>query len=333
MTMVCVYLAGNIFQIVLILLVSALFFHSCKKGKTIESSDSTAQSSFNYYGLFWGYITMSVLGNGFLTAHAMIILKLHLTSGVFKLIAAGWIVLAQLVFAGTASLVVAIYYGRKMNFTIPSIFLLPLVVLCCNRAKETNKKIVQCLSIWSLLMFLMHVCCRASFMFLALLARPPVVISTSLLYIFAAFYFVHLLAILFTFAKAKKKQQRKKYVPSIVIDVAQTLALVVVFAAAICFGSVIGFAGVLANYGTIMNSPYSMLSTLITPLALAGLGWAMRKFSSQWLKTVTSPNAAEEAEMVPLLQELNQKARVNAEVGGEQVLQARKSTLMGWLMQ
>ena len=331
-TMVTVYSVGNTLQIVLILLVSAVFLHKYKKESVIESSDNTTQSSCDNYGLFWGLVTMSLLGNAILTAHATIIAELLVKSDKTEHIVTGWLVLAQLVFAIVASLLVAIYHGRKLSFSIPSIFLLPFAPLCCNHANERSKKIVQCLSIWSLLLFILHVCCRASFIFLALLARPPVVISTALLYILAAFYSVHLLAILFTFAKSRKKHQKKTYVYSLLIDLAQTVAVMVVFAAAICFGSVIGFAGVLANYGTIMNNPYSMLSTLITPLALAGFGWALRKVGAEWLRSVTSPNAAEQAEIVPLLQEPKQKASVITKVGGEQVLQI-KSTLTGWLRQ
>ena len=327
--MVCVYLVGNIFQIVLILLVSMLFIHKCnKKGSAIESGDNIAQA-FDNYGLFWGLVTMSALGNICMTAHGICIVYLHLKSGVFQLMATGWMVLAQLVFGIIASLMFAVYHGRKLNFSIPSVFLLPFICFSCSHTTDTSKKIVQCLSIWSLLLFILHVCCRASFIFLALLARPAIVISTTLLYIFAAFYSVHLLAILFTFTKVRKRQQRKTYIHSIVTNLAQTVAVMVVFAAAICFGSVIGFAGVLANYGTIMNNPYSMLSTLIMPLTLAGMGWALRKVGAEWLRS-QSPNAAEQAEMVPLLQETKQRECVYVKVGGEQVLQMEKST-MEWL--
>ena len=329
-TMVCFYIVGTTLLIILILLGSGLFLHKCKKESIMDNGDSTAECSHDNYGLLWGLVTMSLLGNVLLTAHGIYIVYLHLTSGVFKLIAAGWMMLGQMVFEIIASLTVGIYYGRKLNFMVPSIFLLPVTFICCCHAKETSKKIVQCLSIWSLLMFILHVCYRASFLFLALLARPPVVISTALLIIFAAFYFVHLLAILFTFTKVRKRQQRKRYVYSLLIDLVQTVAVMVVFATAICFGSVIGFVGMLANYGTIMNNPYSMLSTLITPLALAGFGWALRKVGAEWLRSVTSPNTAEQDEIVPLLQEPKQRVSVNPKAGGDQM---RKSTLMSCLMQ
>ena len=320
-------MTGSTLQIVVMLLLCAHFLHNCKKG-----SNNTVLSSFNNYGLFWGCVTVSFLGNVLLTAHGIIITHLHLTSGVPKLIAGGWITLAQLVFATIASLLIAIYYGRNLNFMIAFVFLLPFAILCCNHTKEAGKKIVQCLSIWSLLMFILHVSSRASYMFLALLARPPVVISTVLVYIFATFYLVHFLAIIFTFSKAKKQQQRKTNLPSVLTDLAQALILMVIFAAAVCFGSLIGFAGLMANYGTIMNSPYSMFSTLISQLALGGLSWVLRKISLLWLRSVTCPNAAEQAEMTPLLQEQMQKSE-SAEVDSKQVLQLKFPTLVRWLMQ
>ena len=131
-------MTGSTLQIVVMLLLCAHFLHNCKKG-----SNNTVLSSFNNYGLFWGCVTVSFLGNVLLTAHGIIITHLHLTSGVPKLIAGGWITLAQLVFATIASLLIAIYYGRNLNFMIPFVFLLPFAILCCNHTKEAGKKIVS----------------------------------------------------------------------------------------------------------------------------------------------------------------------------------------------
>jgi len=264
--------------------------------------------------------------NVLLHAHGIIVVYLHLKSGAFQLMATGWMAFAQVVLCLIASLVVAIYYGMRLNFPIPSLFLLPFIIilLCCNHAVRASKKIVQCLSIWSLLLLILQVCCRTSFIFLALLARPPVVITIALLIIFVLFSSVYFLAIIFTFANTKKKK-RKRYTCSLVIDLAQALAVMVVFAATIYFGSAIGFAGLLANYGTIVNSPYSMLSTVITPLVLGGLGWALQKIGSEWLRSVTGSNTEEQAEMKPLLQEQTQKTSVNTKGSGGQMLHIYKA--------
>ena len=297
--MVYVYFGSNMFIIILVLLISVLFLH--KKGHTISSSKS--QSSFENYGLFWGCVTVSGVGNVLMTAHAVIMAEMHLESGDHRLIVSGAMVIIQLVFGIVASLIVAIYYGRKFSLEIPSIFVLPLSILSCNYANETVKKIVQCVSIWSLLMFLLHACCRACFVFLALLSRPVIVISATLVYIFSLFYYVHLLAIFFAFAKAKKKHHRKTKLCSIIIELVQILVFVIICATATCFGSIIGYISVLASYGTAVNTPHHVLSILLVPSALAAFGWTLRKIGSQWMETFVSPNAtAKEDEPKPLLQ-------------------------------
>ena len=166
---------------------------------------------------------------------------------------------------------------------------------------------MRCLSIWNLLLFLLHICCRASFVFLAMLGRPPTVISTTLLYILAVFYSVNLLAILFAFTKAKKKQPCRAKVTSIFRELAQVLVFLVLFMTAVCFGSLIGFAGVLANYRTVLNSPYSTVSALIAPTFLLALGWALRQIGFQWLKSVKSSNEEAPLLKVPSLQEVNSR--------------------------
>ena len=296
--MVYVYVGSNMFIIILVLLISVLFLH--KKGHTISSSKS--QSSFENYGLFWGCVSVSGVGNVLMTAHAVIVAEIHLESDDYGLIASGVMVITQLVFGILMSLIIAIYYGRKLSLEIPSIFILPFSILSCNCAKETVKKIVQCLSIWSLLMFLLHASCQACFVFLALLSRPVIVISAALVYIFTLFYNVHLLAIIFAFAKAKKKHHWKTKFSAIIIELVQILVFVIICATATCFGSIIGYIGVLASYGAVISSPHHVLSILLVPSALAVFGWTLRKIGSQWMETFVSPNAAKEEERKPLLQ-------------------------------
>ena len=324
-----VYGVGNFCLTVLILLVGVPLLRSYMEGPAMTRSDNTVQSLLDNYGIFWGCVTVSFWGDVILTVHGVFAVKYFLISGAPGFIVSGWLVVALLVWGIFVSLTVAIYYGRKSNFSIPAIFLLPFAVLCCNRAKETSKKIVQCLSIWSLLLFLLHICVRASFVFLALLGRPATVISTTLLYIFALFYLVHLLAVFFTIAKSKKKQKWRTKVSSAVYELAQALAFLVLFATAVCFGTLIGFAGILANYRTVMNSPYSTLSALIAPITFAAFGWALRKVGFQWLKTVKGPDAAEESEQVPFLQEED----VIINVDGDQLVRGRRRMLMNWMVQ
>ena len=327
--MLSVYAVGNIFMIFLVLLVSVQFLN--KQGSTLASShnDSTARSSFSNYGIFWGCVTVSFLGNVLMTVFTLLTEIVNLSSGVH--VNSGWIVLSQLVFGTSAALIGAIYHGRKFSFAIPSIFLLPFAILCCcNGAHEMSKKIVRFLSIWSLLLFIIHICCRASFVFLALLGRPPTVISATLLYVLTIFYSVHLLAILFAFTKAKKKQPWRIKVTSIFHEIAQVLVFLVIFITAVCFGSLIGFAGVLANYRTVLNSPYSTVSALVAPTFLLAFGWALRKIGSQWLESVTGPDelAVTEHLQEHLLHERNSRDSAVSDKDSEQRVRERHSTLL-----
>ena len=326
-----VYGLGNFLLTALVLLVSVLLLNSYKKGPTTTvRRDYSEQSLFHNYGIFWGCVTVSFLGNALMSVHGILVVRYLYTSGVTLFMVSGWLIVVQILVGITASLVISIFYGRKFNFSVPSTFLLPFVILCCNRAKETSEKVVRCLSIWSLLLFLFHVCFRANYVFLALLGRPATVISTTLLYIFAVFQLVHLLAIFFTIAKAKKKKQGTTRVTSFVYELAQALAFLVLFATAVCFGTLIGFAGILANYRTVMNSPYSTLSVLIAPTFFAAFGWALRKVGSQWLKTAQSPGAAdpEVIKLKPLLQK--DGAVIN--VASEPMVPGRMHKLTSWLM-
>ena len=120
--MISVYSVGNIFLIVLILLVSVHFLR--KQGSFLASihDDSIEKSSFSNYGIFWGGVTVSFLGNILMTVFTLLTETVDLSSSVHIKSRGGWMVLSQLVFGTSAALIVALYYGRKLNFAIPSIF-------------------------------------------------------------------------------------------------------------------------------------------------------------------------------------------------------------------
>lgn len=274
-----VYILGTYFQTALVLLMSAMFLHF--KGNKI--AEHTAQSSYDHYGLFWGYVVMSVAGNTVLMIHGAILVKWYLLSGVFEL---NLVVSAHLVLTVgglLASLLIAIHFGRKLQFSTPSLFLWCFAIPCCNQ-KKRMKKTVQIVSLWSVLYFQGGLMVYIDFAFFALLARADTVIATLLLLLFAAFCTVHFLAIIFKTTAIKRTPKLKNTISSILINVAHTLVFTITFAAAFCFGLVICAAGALANYRTQDSSPYPALSTIITPMALAVIGWALRRVGSQWLK-------------------------------------------------
>ena len=126
--MLSVYAVGNFFLIILVLLVSVQFLN--KQGSTLASShnDSTAKSSFSNYGIFWGCVTVSFLGNVLMTIFKLLTEIVHLSSGVPKYIEAGCLSLGAFWFGASTTLIVAIYHGRKLSFAIPSLFLLPFAI-------------------------------------------------------------------------------------------------------------------------------------------------------------------------------------------------------------
>ena len=281
--LICIYLAGNLFLIGGVVLVTGLLLHLYRD----EISTSVdGRLSYDNYGLFWGCVVLSVVANGLLTAHAIMIIQLYVTSDSYDLIVVGWVVLAQLLIITIASLVFAIYFGRKLDLFIPSIFLWPLVILTCNQANKTcNVKFVQCLSLWSLLLCLLHVCGRVSMVGLALLALPPTVLFTLLMYIVAAVCTVQFLAVIFTFWKMEKKQWVKHRILSNVLDLGQALTYTCLFFTVLCFGLLISAIGALANYGTFKSSLYSIFAIFLTPAALTAVVWTLRKIGALWLHT------------------------------------------------
>ena len=99
---------------------------------------------------------------------------------------------------------------------------------------------------------------------------------------------------------------------------------------AACFASLIGFAGVLANYRTVLNSPYSTVSALVAPAFLLALGWALRQIGFQWLKSVTSPDEEAPLLEVPLLQEVNSRECAINIVDSEYNVNGRNANLLTW---
>lgn len=277
--LVTVYISGAYLQTALVLLMSALFLHL----KANKIAEYTAQSSYDHYGLFWGYVVTSLVGNTVLSVHGIILLNKWILSEAFELHLVASAHVALMVGGFLASLLIAVHFGRKLEFSTPSLFLWCFVIPCCNH-KRLMKKTVQIVSLWSVLYFQGGVMVYVDFAFFALLARADTVVSTLLLLLFAAFCTIHFLAIIFKVTVIKRSRKLKHTALSILINIAHTVVFTITFAAAFCFGLVICAAGALANYRTQDNSPYPALSTVVMPAALAVIGWALRKVGSQWLK-------------------------------------------------
>ena len=276
--LICTYMAGCLFLIVVVVLVIWLALYEIKDDITNNGPDQ--EPSINNYGLFWASVVLSVLGNGILNAHAVIIVIIYVNSGAINLIVVGWMIVALLLIGVIGSFIVAFQFGIKLDLSIPMIFIRPLVVLSCNRAVETSKKIIQCLSLWSLILFILHVFVRMGVIALAILALPPTVLFTLLVYVVAAVCTVQFLAIVFTFFKMKKNSSQWHFCSL----VCQTAAFTCLFVSILCFSVMISAIGALADYGTVRNSLYSVFSIFVGSMAPTAFVWALHVIGRKWLE-------------------------------------------------
>ena len=86
----------------------------------------------------------------------------------------------------------------------------------------------------------------------------------------------------------------------------------------------------MANYRTVLNSPYSTVSALVAPTFLLAFGWTLRKIGSKWLESVTGPDelAVTEQLQEPLLHEGNSRDSAVNDKDSEQSVRERHSTLL-----
>ena len=285
--LIVIYLTGNLFLIAgILLIISFLLRHY---GNEIACNDPNVQPSIDKYGLFWAAVVLSIFGNGLLTWHAIAIIQPYVNSGSSDLVYEGWIVVAQLVIIFVSSMIVAIIFGWRLVLAIPMMFLWPLRKLSC--AEQRSSKIIQCFSLWSLILFILHVSGRVGFIFLALLALPPTVLFTLLIYLIAVICTMQFLAILLTFCKMEKRQWLRHQFLSHVVNLLQAVAFTLLFFAVLCFGLLISAIGALANYGTLRISLYSVFSIIVTPPVAAAIVWTLRRTGALWLRSIERGNA------------------------------------------
>ena len=280
---ICIYMAGNFLVIFGGLLMIWVLLH--KYGDILTRTNPTP--SFDNYGLFWGFVTLSVLANPLLTAHTWHIVTLYFASGVYNLIVMGVVVLVQLVIVVSSPLIVALWFSHKLSLDIPFIYLCLLPPLFCISA-EGKKKTVVFFSLWSLIQCVLHLLCYVPFLFLALLASPPTVIFTLLIYITTALCFEQFLAASFILCKAVKRDQNSCC--RMVSNVFQIVWYVLLCAAFLCVITLISAAGAVANYGsTAWNSNFSAVSFVLSTVAPVPILWGLRKISMLWLQHYIDP--------------------------------------------
>ena len=272
-------MAGNFLVIFGGLLMIWVLLH--KYGDILTRTNPTP--SFDNYGLFWGFVTLSVLANPLLTAHTWHIVTLYFASGVYNLIVMGVVVLVQLVIVVSFPLIVALWFSHKLSLDIPFIYLCLLPPLFCISA-EGKKKTVVFFSLWSLIQCVLHFLGYAPFLFLALLASPPTVIFTLLIYITTALCAMQFLAASFILCKAVKRERDACRWRRMVSKVFQIVWYVLLCVAFLCIITLISAAGAVANYGsTAWNSNLSAFSIVLSAVAPVAIMWGLRKISMLWL--------------------------------------------------
>ena len=222
--------------------------------------------SFDNYGLFWGFSALSVVVNGLLMAHSLYLVLLYGASEAYHLRVMAGMLAVQIVIIVLASLMVAIWFSHNLSLDIPSVYLWLLAPLTCFQCmKKTRTKAVQWLALWTCIQCVLHFSCYVPGVFLALLASPPTVFFTLLIYITSVVCIVHTLAINFVFWKGVKVGQG--LCCRFLSEFLQLLGHVLLGLAVLCFLPLIGAVGVSANYGTASwSSPLSIFSIVISSL-------------------------------------------------------------------
>ena len=281
-----IYMAGNFSVIFGGLLMIWVLLH--KYGDILTRTKQTP--SFDNYGLFWGFVALSVLANPLLTAHTLYIVMLYLASGVYNLTVMGVVVLVQLATVVSVSLIGAWWFSRKLSLDIPSICLCLLAPLFCI-STETKKKTVVLVSLWSIIQCVLHLLAYGPFLFIALLASPPTAIFTLLIYITTALCAVQFLAGSFILCKAMKRERDACRWCRMVSNVFQIVWYVLFCVAFLCIIILISAAGAVANYGsTAWNSNFSVFSIVLSAVAPVAIMWVLRKLIMLWLQHYMDPS-------------------------------------------
>lgn len=325
---------GIFFLIVLVS--SVLVIYTSVRIKWINRhTDTDAQPLYgiNIYGVFCGCVGLSAIGNILLSAHTFSIAVVYLISGDPELGLLGKLVLAQLAMGTIITFLLASWFGLWLDISIPVIFsCTQYLCTCCEKNRALyiciQFRIERCLSLWSLLSFTVHIACRMIFVLLALLAEPSTVMSTLAIYLFAAFLFIHFVGIIFTVFKQERRPKKRTFYGRKFCQFVLFFSLYgSLFAVVMSFGLLITAANSLAVYGGARNSINAVLSTVVTPVVLAGISWVICKSSSKWLRELLTlppiPSTSEANEQISLLVHAEAQMEEGTVPGGQGHLRTR----------
>ena len=283
-----VLLAVGVFIIAaLLLIISAVVLR--KRFPTMVKRSQ--QATYNHYGLFWGATIVSGLVNNLILAAQVVNFKRFVDSGVPEHLAIFAVECAFIALIVFCNLILALVLTAGNAFNAPDLFVCLLAPLCCGSSQKARYALTA-LSLWVMLVAAHAITAHSFFVFLALLASPEEVILKAILYVFALFCSIHLLAVLFTIGKIKKKAN-KSILKRVAAAVGQGISFTLLMAGSMCLGILITAAGQLETFSPNLGSTLTTLSRFMSPILLSLVGWSLRSISTKWLKHMQADQPAE----------------------------------------
>ena len=244
-----------------------------------QSHDNT----YNHYGLIWGIAITSTFVNVLILTNDILIVKNSIEREIkhpyFILVNAA--IYFSLMFIG--NFIFSVIITKNINMNVPGLFVIFVSPLLCGNTQRVNH-IISTVVLWSILIAIQLLAAHSIFIILALLAEPEEVICMVILYTFAIFCSIHLIAVIFTLGKIHVVQ--KPTVGSILQGIGQGLAFTLLMVAALCIGFLITSAGELESFSPKSNSTYNTIHRFISPILLGLVGWSINSASRKWLKQI-----------------------------------------------
>ena len=250
--------------------------------KSLSQKMDTCKYSFDYYGIFWG---ISAIFCWFL----IVILyraTMHMSLVAFnpgiqqtEYIRYFWPVFIVLPMILCAP--VAIYFGVKFKFAIPSVYLLPAKLLCCCNRKRAGI-LVTSLTLWVDLVAVHYIVGIGAFVLFAFPVAPFVVAVNVMLLVLTFMCLTYIMALVFTVCASlgTRKCLRSNADCCATVRAAMLIPLLL---AIICFSIIFALSGQLVNTSTQQSSFHVFLKSLFAPVLLAVLGLGLKRFISVWM--------------------------------------------------
>lgn len=240
------------------------------------------QATYHHYGLFWGAAIVSWLVNSLILAEQVVNFKYFIATDIPIQLAVFAVECVFIFLIVLCNLILALVLTVSNYFNAPDLFVCLVAPLCCGSSRKA-RHVLTALSLWGMLVAAHALAAHCFFVFLALLASPEEVILKAILYVFALFCSIHLLAVLFTIGKIKRNAN-KSIVKRVAGAVGQGISFTLLMAGSMCLGILITAAGQLETFSPNLGSTLTTLSRFMSPVLLSLVGWSLKSISTKWLK-------------------------------------------------